>query len=369
MSATTTTPTQARWITLDNGDEVLVKDWNQSKHITARGDSSAPDTEVQGSFSSIPIIDISRIYSSDLSERKACAEEIREVAHRIGFFYASGHGISEDLVSEVEAQGKRFFALPMEQKMNVWTKKLTNTMVGYHPPNSYNRENREHKEAHEAYNCENELFGTLEDRKAGGDRQNLWPEDLPGFREGMLAYHEQITALAMRLTRSFALALGLPEDYYDSILQEPRATVRVIHYPPQPADKDQVGIGAHTDFDAFTLLRQGTVPGLQVLNKSGNFIDAPPIPGTYVVNIGDLLQRSSNGYFKSTLHRVVNTTGQERSTIPFFFSFDSDKLVPIAETCVSESNPARWTPITSRQFIAEQAEKSKAGRAFVSREG
>lgn len=144
-------PTAATFLTLDNGDEVRINKWGateQSEHITVQGEVAE---EEQGSFSSIPVIDISRIYSSNLDDRKALAEEIRHAAHVVGFFYASHHGIDDKFIDGVNAQAKRFFALPDEQKMDVWTKKVQGAMVGYHPPLSYNRENRAHKEWHEAY--------------------------------------------------------------------------------------------------------------------------------------------------------------------------------------------------------------------------
>jgi isopenicillin N synthase-like dioxygenase len=131
-------------------------------------------------------------------------------------------------------------------------------------------------------------------------------------------------SLGHRVLEAFALSLNLPINYFKSMCQKPMVTMRLLHYPPQPIiyDKDQLGCGAHTDYECFTLLSQSNQSGLQVLNNNGEWINAKPIPNTFVVNIGDLMQRWTNDQFKSTIHRVINTSGTTRYSIPLFFGPD-----------------------------------------------
>lgn len=183
---------------------------------------------------------------------------------------------------------------------------------------------------------------------------SIWPAPgiLPGFREGLYAYHTQLLGLARRLTRVFALALRLPETYFDAYTRRPEAGMRILHYPAQthPVD-DQNGIGAHTDVECFTIVTQDDAGGLEVLSKeTGNWVKAEPIPGSFVVNIADCFMRQTNDFFVSTVHRVVNTSGRERYSAPFFFGFDRMKLLEPVPTCVSEENPMKYPIMTGGQY-------------------
>lgn len=176
---------------------------------------------------------------------------------------------------------------------------------------------------------------------------SIWPSDLPGFREGLFSYHTQLLHLSRRLTRVFALALHMPENAFDEYVREPEAGMRILHYPEQiHSVDDQNGIGAHTDVECFTIVTQDSAGGLEVLGKNGDWIKAEPIPGSLVVNIADCFMRQTNDFFVSTVHRVVNKSGRERYSAPFFFGFDRNKLLEPIPTCVSEENPMKYPVMT-----------------------
>jgi isopenicillin N synthase-like dioxygenase len=157
------------------------------------------------------------------------------------------------------------------------------------------------------------------------------------------------------MIRIFALALGMPEDYFDTVTTNPGADGLYVHYPATPADKLEennddndidVGIGSHTDIQCVTLLWQDMSGGLQVLSASDEWLDARPIPGTLVVNIGDFLQRLSNNRFKSTVHRVYNRQPTSRYSMPFFLGFNPDSVCKVVPSCIDEDHPALYGPIS-----------------------
>lgn len=161
-------------------------------------------------------------------------------------------------------------------------------------------------------------------------KKNQWPANNLEFRKAMYSYYGRVYAFSKKLLHIFALALDLPEEYFDEMCTFPMTAIRALQYPPQEvAGGQDVGIGAHTDYCWFTLVCQDEVPALQVLNDNGVWIDAPPTPRTFVVNIGDFLMQATNGAFQSTVHRVVNLTGQRRLSMPFFFSPNEDAVIRV----------------------------------------
>lgn len=190
---------------------------------------------------------------------------------------------------------------------------------------------------------------------------NVWPE-FPGFKSTVSDYYAEVLNLARRLIKLFAEVLHLPSDFFDSLVSTPGAMGRLIHYPPQPAnDPDALGIGAHTDIECFTILCQGTVPALQILNVDGEWIQAPPIPGTFVVNIGDMLARWTNDRFISTVHRVLNITGQERYSIPFFFGVNYDATIKTLDSCLDEGQKSKYEPVLAGEYVYNRLAKSRLG--------
>jgi isopenicillin N synthase-like dioxygenase len=196
-------------------------------------------------------------------------------------------------------------------------------------------------------------FGLMEGdfRKTG----NQWPANLPGFREVMTEYSIAVRLLARGLFAAFALGLDLPEDYFLPMSDKPMALTRMMYYPSQsgPLDPANMGVGAHTDHECFTILAQDSVPGLQVRNRRGQWIDAPPIKGAFVVNIGDLMARWTNGAFASTFHRVFNATGRERYSIPTFVGPNADTVVRVLPSCADDENPPKYEPVVAGDYISQ----------------
>lgn len=311
----------------------------------------------------IPIIDIGGIFTDDLETRKAVAKKVREACHRIGFFYIVNHGIEQDLIDNTFAEAKRFFDLPMDKKLEVCTDLVPEEYFGYFPLSRYNKNAKQYKDLMEAYN-----FGyhprydsevTTFDEPTEPHHKLLWP-DLPGFKETLYKHYTELLDLSRRLTRVFALALDLPEDHFDQYMHKPEGAMRILHYPQQEATpEEQLGIGAHTDFDCFTMLSQDANEGLEVLSKSGYWIKAKPIPGSIVVNIADCLMRQTNDFFVSTVHRVVNKSGAERYSIPFFFAFEKTKPLEPVPTCVSEDNPMKYPVMSILEYLRSRKVKEK----------
>jgi len=188
--------------------------------------------------------------------------------------------------------------------------------------------------------------------------QNIWPENAPWWREGLYEYYNQVLPLAMKLVRVLALAFDLEEHAFDDMFQFPITGMRPLHYPPTPLEtaEENVGLGAHADFSCesqlcpmmycadsndsgLTLVLQDAVPALEVLNQDGIWVDAPPQPGTFVCNVGQYLEKQTNGQFSATVHRVRNKTGQERYSLPFFLTPDADAEVEVLECC--RDDPAK----------------------------
>jgi isopenicillin N synthase-like dioxygenase len=178
----------------------------------------------------------------------------------------------------------------------------------------------------------------------------------------MEAYFEEMLALGRRLMAGLGLSLDLPEDYFAAFCTDPMGTLRLLHYPPHRVDAPtQKGAGAHTDFGGVTLLRQDDTGGLQVWDQgSRGWIHADPVEGTYVVNLGDMIARWTNDRYRSTLHRVVNTSGRERHSVPFFYVGNYDHTVACIPTCLGEGERAKYPPTTVEAHLREMYRRTYA---------
>ncbi|KZT28696.1 Clavaminate synthase-like protein [Neolentinus lepideus HHB14362 ss-1] len=318
------------------------------------------------SFSKIPIIDLKNISNSDPSVRQALAEEIRDACMNVGFFYVKNHGIPEATLEAALSETKQFFSLPLETKMEIDMRKTPN-FKGYNPLFSGTNDlSTGLKDLHEGFEFGwEEIIPKDNDEKRANDGvmagSNVWPrkQDAPHFREAVLSYYHAAVNLGKSLFPLFARALDLPETFFDDKTRNSAALMRVMHYPPHTPDVDErvQGVGAHTDWECFTLLYQQTDPpiqALQVLNASNQWVDAPPIPGTLVVNLGDQFARWTNDVFKSNVHRATNKSGIERYSIPLFFGTDYDVRLEPIEGCVSAERPPKYEVITAGQYVKER---------------
>jgi isopenicillin N synthase-like dioxygenase len=303
-------------------------------------------------FQTIPVVDISKLGGADPAGHAACVEALRTSARDIGFIYVAGHGVPETLSAELVAAAQRFFALPLEDKMRVYIGNSRNHR-GYVPEGEevFAGKTPDRKEA---FDLSLDLPADDADYRAGNPLlgPNQWPDDLPGFRETVKAYYEAIFGLGRRMLHGFSEALGLEPEALDRFVSKPPSQLRLIHYPFDAGRSDRPGIGSHTDYELFTLLLP-TAPGLEAMNSGGEWIDVPPMPGAFVVNIGDMLEVLSNGTFTATSHRVRSVT-QERYSFPFFFSCDYDAVVQPLPQFVSGDHPATYDPIVAGEHLFAQ---------------
>ena len=307
--------------------------------------------------SALPIISIAGLRSPDARTRVAVARELRSACLDKGFFYACDHGIPAETTAAVLREARRFFALPIEQKMMVdIAKSFCNR--GYEPMGKQVLESGAPPDLKEGFQIAREL---PEDdsrvvARVFSHGPNQWPGDLPGWRETLEAYQRTMSELAALMMRGMALSLDLPEDAFAGFCDEPIAMLRLLHYPPQPANPqpDEKGCGAHTDWGAITFLLQDDAGGLQVWDNNENvWIHAAPIPGTFVVNLGDMMARWTNDRYHSTRHRVVNMSGRDRISIPFFYDGRADFVVSCVPSCLNENETPKYDATTPAAHLAE----------------
>ena len=182
---------------------------------------------------------------------------------------------------------------------------------------------------------------------------NLWPQT-PGFRDTALTYFDAVWKLGCDLHFAIASDLGLPMRYFDDKLDRPMATLRLLHYPPREASSSDIGAGTHTDYGSVTLLLTDDAGGLEVRRRDGTWIKAPPIPNTFVCNIGDCLMRWSNDIYVSTPHRVVSPPGRDRYSIAFFLDPNPEALVDCLPGCSGPDRPAKYAPILASDYLRQR---------------
>ena len=321
-------------------------------------------------FTSIPVIDISALSGTDRAATEATARELGTACETVGFFYIRGHGIPQALIDRTYALSRRFHTAPLAQRMTVSVDKspgnrgYTPTSDEYEDPDPELYRLVEPKDPrgdfltkptlHAAFDLSLDLAQDDPDFLAGNIMlvPNQWPDWIPEFRAQIMEYYGAVMQVGERLFRAFALALGLPERFFLDRARKPTSQLRLLYYPPndRPMDNTNQGIGAHSDFECFTVLNQ-MAPGLQVMNAADEWVEAPPIEGTFIVNIGDLLEGWTNGRFKATQHRVVNT-GRERLSLPLFFAVDYDTVVEPLPQFVGPDRPPAYERIVAGEHLA-----------------
>ncbi|KAJ9612536.1 hypothetical protein H2200_004133 [Cladophialophora chaetospira] len=356
--------------------------------------SPPPGTPVDA-LPSVPLIDIGASFSGNSAARKAIAQQIRDACLTTGFFQISNHGVSAEAMDGVLDQAKRFFRdLSPTQKDKLHLKNSP-LFRGYEPhdysyvnPDDMGKDGTGYDHQQETKEGFNWGYETGLD-PTGGDGKyveldgqspaetglgNLWPseDELPGFYAAIKAYYSQVLELARHLFRLFALSLGLEERYFDEVMTHPGGIARLLKYKGQPAvngsagtngsktEEGKLGLGAHTDYECFTLLLSSANPGLEILFPPSPLTDNKPLwmpcpvrPGTLTVNVADFLMRWTNGLYKSTIHRVVNKPGTgERYSVPFFFSINYDADVEaLPEEVVGKS---LYRPMKAGEYVLER---------------
>jgi len=311
----------------------------------------------------LPVIDIAALRVG--GNHIAVAAAIRAACLDKGFFYIANHGVADALVQSAFAQARDFFALPLEAKQALsMANAYARSNRGYSPIQGQTLEAGTPPDLKESFYIGIEL--SKDDPRVVAGKMNhgpnQWPAELPRFRPVLDAYFAAMRALVPVLWRGLALSLDLEETYFEEFCREPTCTVRLLHYPPQPAAAlpGEKGCGAHTDFGGLTVLAQDGNGGLQVWDERRGWLHVPPIPGTFVVNLGDLMARWTNDRYRSTMHRVVNISGKERYSLPFFFPGNPDYRVECLPTCHVPGVPDKYPPTTVSAHFAEVFRRSYA---------
>jgi len=291
---------------------------------------------------SIPIIDISPFRKGDKPVMVESAKAIHNACLEHGFFYIENHGISQALQTELERLSQAFFTLPESEKMKIRMELGRSAWRGYFPVGGELTSGKPDQKEGIYFGTELDSDHPKVKAKVPLHGKNLFPGQPTKLKETVLEYMKEATELGNLVLHAIALSLELPTDYFEStITKDPFILFRIFHYPAQEKSEDW-GVGEHTDYGLLTILKQDNNGGLQVKSK-GEWIDAPPIENTFVCNIGDMLDRMTGGLYKSTPHRVKNTSGKNRLSFPLFFdpSFDAE-VKPISGLGFSTDFSDRW---------------------------
>jgi len=275
----------------------------------------------------VPIVDVGSLLQGP-RDRSGVAEGIGRACRELGFFYVVGHGVPEELSARLERLSRTFFAEHEATKMDIRMELGGRAWRGYFPLGGELTSGKPDQKEGLYFGAE---LSADDPRVLAGlpmHGPNLFP-DITGFRETVLEYLDAMTQLGHGLVEGLAMSLGIEASYFATrYTADPFILFRIFNYPPAPASappEEGWGVGEHTDYGLLTILRQDGVGGLEVRTPNG-WIDAPPVPGSFVCNIGDMLERMTGGLYRSTPHRVRNTTARDRLSFPFFFdpSFDAE---------------------------------------------
>eukprot|EP01064_Diplonema_japonicum_P038740 TRINITY_DN9491_c0_g1_i1.p1 TRINITY_DN9491_c0_g1~~TRINITY_DN9491_c0_g1_i1.p1 ORF type:complete len:313 (+),score=62.80 TRINITY_DN9491_c0_g1_i1:540-1478(+) len=304
---------------------------------------------------SLPIIDL---------ESPDAASAIKQACLSSGFFYVTNHGVPDAVIADMFAQSKAFFKLPVDVKEKVLATEATKnkgyTMMG---EETLDTEKQKKGDTKEGYYLGREP--TEEEKNIGMMGMNVWPDetDVPGWKKTMETYIEKATVAGLRIVRKIAENLGVDVDEFMKMFDLPVATLRLLRYAEEKSDEREgvYGAGAHTDYGMITLLAVADgEPGLEI-HHDGQWIPVSHVPSSFIVNLGDLLQRWTNDAYHSTLHRVINVRGMERHSTAFFFDPAYPTMVSCLDSFQSEANPPRYPPIKFLDHLLKKYDETHSG--------
>lgn len=324
----------------------------------------------------VPIIDIAPYRLGTLTERQAVAREVGRACTDIGFLVISGHGVPDELIASVDRVSRDFFDLPVAEKMEI-VRPAPDVTRGYIPLEAEAVARSQGTADAPGDLNESLMIGPVDvsadpyySTEAAGRHfhPNLWPVHPTGLRALYEDYYRAMSRLAVDIMRLFALALDLPEAFFDDKIDRHISRLRVRNYPApsQPPKPGQLRVGAHADYGSLTILKAEANPGgLEVRNAAGDWVTVPIIPGCYVINIGELMARWTNDRWVSTLHRVVNppmdkASGSRRQSIVFFHNPNYDADITCIPTCVDPGGEAKYPPTTSGKHLRDQFVRTQA---------
>ncbi|NBC07867.1 MAG: isopenicillin N synthase family oxygenase [Bacteroidetes bacterium] len=304
----------------------------------------------------IPVVNLSHFVEGDAAQRDAFVEALGKAFHEIGFVGVTGHGVSKKLINDFYKASKSFFALPTAVKSKYEIK----GMAGQRGYTSFGKEHAKQSEVpdlKEFFQIGQEVAADDPDKAEYPD--NVHVEEVPDFTQLGIDLYRAFERAGGQLLRAIAIHLELPEDYFNREIEKGNSILRAIHYPPirqEPASA--IRAEQHEDINLITLLVGASAGGLQLLNKEGEWKEIVPEQDEIVINVGDMLQRLTNNYLKSTTHRVVNPPREQwhlpRLSIPFFLHPVAGMDLTALERCVDESNPRQYEPITAGEYLDER---------------
>ena len=343
-------------------------------HSTSRPATSGPVPGLQTNAPAIPIIDLGKLVAATRPSNDwraavdAVAAEIDKACRDTGFFYIGNHGVPLDLTEAVLDANRDFHARPEAEKLAL---KLNAWHRGYQPMASTQMHLSARFAPAPAPN-QLESFIIREDvppehpdykvRPFVGPNQ--WPDD-KGFRRTLEAYYDTTRALAIDLLPALSVAVGERADFFDAFFDPPGATLRLVHYPPTPAQRpeDFMGIYPHTDYGFITILAQDDVGGLEIQRVDGTWVEAPAIPGTFVVNIGDTVARWTNDTFNSSPHRVINkSTVNDRYSVALFFDPNYDATIRCLDSFIPDGSDPKYPPIDYAAYYQGRMDRNHPDR-------
>lgn len=309
-------------------------------------------TKGDETMTTLPVIDVATLVGGRGPSLPEVARAIESACRDSGFFYVTGHGVPAELLGRLDAASRAFFRLPEADKLDIAMERGGRAWRGYFPVGGELTSGRPDRKEGIYFGAE---LAEHDPRVRAGvplHGRNLFPRQVPELRGAVLAYVDALAGVAQAVLRGVALSLGLDADYFAlGYTARPTLLFRVFHYPPSPPGDEGWGVGEHTDYGLLTLLAQDDNGGLQVHTPRG-WVDAPPLPGAFVCNIGDMLDRLTGGWYRSTPHRVRNVSGRERLSFPFFFDPDFDAEVPPlpGRAATDASGQRRWDGQDLRAF-------------------
>ncbi|MBS0124510.1 isopenicillin N synthase family dioxygenase [Thetidibacter halocola] len=299
----------------------------------------------------LPVVDLGPLATGKPEDRAAVAVALGKAARESGFFYIVNHGIPQEQIDALFAASRAFHEKPRSFKMRWWSG-FTTHHRGYVPFEENGSDFPKSINFNEAWDMSFEAPADHPDYLAEWRMTgpNVWP-DIPGWKQTVQGYYDSVFSLGLTLLDTLALELGVDPAELRQHITAPCSQMRLLRYVPNdmPATKEIVGIASHSDFECFTILLQGG-PGLQVMNADDVWIEAPPIPGAFVVNIGDIFETWSGGQFKSTQHRVTNS-GRERYSVPLFFGLDYHAVVEPLEKFRTPEAMAKYPPMRAGEHL------------------
>jgi isopenicillin N synthase-like dioxygenase len=299
----------------------------------------------------VPVLDLTPLNGA--GDLRPLAAQLCKACRDTAFFYIVNHGVPDAVVTSAVEASHRFFEAPESVRVGVLRNRYNR---GYLPIGATRLPGQE-PDLKDSFDLGLDLPLDDSDVLSGTPFHgpNQWP-DLPQFRPAVESYFESIRALGLRLLHLFALALDLEEEYFVRLYSKPTISMRFLHYP-RPADDGRrlrVGSSTHTDYGVVTILYQDPAGGLELQKPDGEWVAAPFIPGTFVINIGDLMARWTNDLFRSNPHRVVNRTGRERFSIAAFLNPSYRTEVACLPTCTTPGNPPKYPPVGAGEYVVQK---------------